>query len=121
MRSWGVQQHCTLCGEIDETREHLFFACPFSYTMWDNVAGRLLGQRMNPDWSNTLLSIQHARFSPMDLVLVRMVFSMTIYIVWKECNRRRHQKPWSTAAQVTRIIDKTMCNRMTSLRTEPQV
>ncbi|CAG7893252.1 unnamed protein product, partial [Brassica rapa] len=26
-----------------------------------------------------------------------------------------HQKPWSTAAQLTRYIDKTMCNRISSL------
>ena len=24
MRSWGVQQHFTLCGEINETRDNLF-------------------------------------------------------------------------------------------------
>lgn len=30
---------------------------------------------------------------------------------------RRHQKPWSTAAaQLTRYIDKTMCNRISSLK-----
>ncbi|XP_013665256.1 uncharacterized protein LOC106369680 [Brassica napus] len=119
MRSWGMQQHCTLCGEIDETRDHLFFACTFSYTVLDNIAGRLLGQRMDPEWSDTLLAIQHARFSPLDWILVRMVFQMTIYNVWKERNGRRHQKLWSTAAQITRLIDKTVRNRITSLKYGP--
>ncbi|XP_018461647.1 uncharacterized protein LOC108832687 [Raphanus sativus] len=116
MRSWGVQQHCPLCGEPDESRDHLFFACPFSYTVWDNVAGRLLGQRMNPDWSTTLCALHSSRFAPMDWVLVRLVFQMTIYHVWKERNGRRHQKPWASAAQVTRSIDKMMRNRISSRR-----
>ena len=29
MRFWGMIQGCTLCGERDETRDHLFFACPY--------------------------------------------------------------------------------------------
>ncbi|VVB17004.1 unnamed protein product [Arabis nemorensis] len=29
MRQWGITQACPLCGEPDETRDHLFFACPY--------------------------------------------------------------------------------------------
>lgn len=119
MRSWGVLQHCTLCGELDETKDHLFFACPFSYTVWDNVGSRLLGHRMDPDWSDALRSLHHTRFHPMDSILVRLVFQMTIYCVWRERNGRRHQKPWSRAAQITRSIDRTMQNRISSLKYGP--
>uniref|UniRef100_A0A0D3BDB1 Uncharacterized protein n=2 Tax=Brassica oleracea TaxID=3712 RepID=A0A0D3BDB1_BRAOL len=41
---------------------------------------------------------------------------MTIYGVQREHNRRRHQKSWSTAVQVTRCIDRTMRNRISSLK-----
>ncbi|CAG7883108.1 unnamed protein product, partial [Brassica rapa] len=34
----------------------------------------------------------------------------------REHNRRRHQKSWSTAVQVTRCIDRTMRNRISSLK-----
>ena len=43
MRTWGIQQGCPLYGERDETRDHLFFACPFSFTVWDTLANRLTG------------------------------------------------------------------------------
>lgn len=33
MRNWGVIQGCVLCGERDETRDHLFFDCPYSFTV----------------------------------------------------------------------------------------
>lgn len=29
MRIWGIEQCCMLCGERNETRDHLFFACPY--------------------------------------------------------------------------------------------
>ncbi|CAG7898468.1 unnamed protein product [Brassica rapa] len=41
MRVWGLQQGCMLCGEPDETRDHVFFACPYSFTIWDKLANRL--------------------------------------------------------------------------------
>ena len=116
MRNWGVNQHCTLCGKPDETRDHLFFACPYSYTVWDNMAERLLGRRMNPDWSVTLLFIQRTRAPSLDSVLVRLVFQLTIYSLWRERNGRRHQQPWSTTAQMTRLIDRTIRNRISSLK-----
>ncbi|XP_018453524.1 uncharacterized protein LOC108824598 [Raphanus sativus] len=33
MRAWGIQQGCMLCGERDESRDHIFFACPLTYTV----------------------------------------------------------------------------------------
>lgn len=42
MRQWGLVQGCEFCGERDETRDHLFFACPYSYTIWEVYAGRLV-------------------------------------------------------------------------------
>ena len=54
MRSWGIQQGCVMSGEWDETRDHVFFACPYTYSVWDGLAGRLCGRRINPDWSLTL-------------------------------------------------------------------
>lgn len=50
MRQWGMVQGCELCGERDETRDHLFFACPFAYSIWEGPARRLLGNGVNPDW-----------------------------------------------------------------------
>ncbi|XP_022562480.1 uncharacterized protein LOC111208056 [Brassica napus] len=48
-RAWGCVQPCLFCGELDETRGHLFFACPYSFTVWIDLVGFLLGSRVNPD------------------------------------------------------------------------
>ena len=93
MRNWGVQHECLLCGEKNETRDHLFFACPFSYIVWITVTGRLLGRRVTPDWQDTVTRLRYDRGAKMDKILGRMVFQMTVYHIWRERNARRHEKP----------------------------
>lgn len=116
MRIWGVQQECLLCGEKNKTGDHLFFACPYSYMVWTRVTGRLLGTRITPDWQDTVVRIQYDRGSILDKVLVRMVFQMVIYHIWRERNARRHGKAWIPYEKLSAQIDKTMRNRISSLR-----
>ncbi|KAF3568201.1 hypothetical protein DY000_02019957 [Brassica cretica] len=90
MRAWGIQQICLMCGERNESRDHIFFACPFTFTVWNRLAGRLCGRRINPDWSLTLQFVTRNALSSMDKILVQMVFQTCIYYMWKEMNDRRH-------------------------------
>lgn len=108
MRNWGMQQHCTLCGKPEETRDHLFFACLFSYTVWDNVAGRLLGRRTNPDsFSATRLGVGKNGLSD-DHIQCREGME------WEKAPSALFYS--SAGQQVTRLIDKTMRNRISSLK-----
>ena len=40
--SWGLQvpSLCLLCNSVDETRDHLFWDCGYSYALWSQVASR---------------------------------------------------------------------------------
>ena len=116
MRSWGMMQGCTLCGERDETRDHLFFACPYSFTVWHSLANRILGPHIDPDWQLTLDHLQTLRTGTLDTILIKMLFQMTIYHVWRERNARRHHTSWMTVETMCAIIDKTMRNRISSLK-----
>ena len=57
MKNWGIEQCCMLCGEKNETRYHLFFTCPFSFTAWLNIAGKLMGSAITLDWNDTVASL----------------------------------------------------------------
>ena len=75
MRDWGVEQGCVYCGERNEDRDHLYFACPYTFTVWMNVAERLLDSRITPDWDDTVTSLLQPGRNRLDIVLLRLVFS----------------------------------------------
>ncbi|XP_013713812.1 uncharacterized protein LOC106417576 [Brassica napus] len=115
MRKWGIHQGCVLCGERDETRDHLFFACPYSYTVWDRLASRLVGRRINPDWHDMLRYTQAGTSNEMDMILIRLVFQAVVYHIWRERNTRRHQQGHQGAEQMIKTINRGIKNRISSL------
>ncbi|WZZ77741.1 hypothetical protein YC2023_098313 [Brassica napus] len=115
MRKWGINQGCVLCGERDETRDHLFFACPYSYTVWDRLASRLVGRRINPDWHDMLRYTQEGTANEMDMILTRLVFHAVVYNIWRERNTRRHQLGYQGTQQMIKTINRGIKNRITSL------
>ncbi|CAL9241961.1 unnamed protein product [Arabidopsis halleri] len=116
MRLWGGHQVCVFCGEGDETRDHLFFACPYSYTIWSSIAGKLLRHLLNPDGEETVASIQSQTKDKLRDILVRLSFQATLYSIWRERNARIHNNGGLTGPQLTRNIEKLMIrNRITSL------
>lgn len=91
MRRWGQEQSCPFCGERDESRDHIFFACPYTFCVWSALCNPLLRRHTTPDWNNTLQAII-SRTSPVnDVALIRMIFQTTIYHVWRERNGRIHK------------------------------
>lgn len=111
IKQWRMVQGCELCGERDETRDHLFFACPYSYTVWKGFASRLLGHGINPDWQWTINRLQHMGGKEIDTVLAKMLLQTSIYYVWKERNARRYHQAWTNTYQMRRLIDKVVGNK----------
>lgn len=52
----------------------------------------------------------------MDSILLRMIFQTSIYLIWKERNSRRHQGVWLSTDTMIRRIDKSIRNRISSLK-----
>ncbi|XP_048617726.1 uncharacterized protein LOC125589247 [Brassica napus] len=115
-RAWGIVQPCLLCGEPDETRDHLFFACPFSFTVWLDLVGFILGPNANPDWTITINSITSNRRKETDRCLLKLALQASIHSIWRERNSRRHNNNPTSTGQMVHYIDKTIRNRLSSLR-----
>ncbi|CAG7869703.1 unnamed protein product [Brassica rapa] len=114
MRSWGKTQTCMLCGEPDETRDHLYFACPYS-TVWLRVGGGLLADQASPNWMDKLNFLHLGGRNLMDQILLCMMFQTTVYYLWQERNTRRHEGPWIPHERTSRLIIKLVKNRIFSL------
>lgn len=115
MRTWEIQQRCVLCGEWDETRNQLFFACPYFFMVWPNTAGWLLGSDITPDGDDTISSLLQNTRSRVDKTLWRMVFQTVIYAISRERNSRRHGGVWVSVDKLTHSIDRHIRNRISSL------
>ncbi|KAH0864440.1 hypothetical protein HID58_081651 [Brassica napus] len=63
---------------------HLFFACPFSYTLWTELVGYLLGARATPDWTDTVSFVLSSNVPALDLPILRLAFQATIHTIWRE-------------------------------------
>ncbi|KAF8047704.1 hypothetical protein N665_2862s0002 [Sinapis alba] len=116
MRQWRMTQKCDLCGERDKTRDHLFFACPYTYTVWESLAWNLLGTGINPDWQWTLHHIQRMGVKGVDSCLARLLFQTAIYLIWRERNARRHQQPRTSTKNMRKLVHKGVKNRISSFK-----
>lgn len=65
----------------DENRDHLFFACSYIFTVWMNVAERLIGAAITPDWADTVTALMWLNRSKLDTAIIRLVFQTSIYML----------------------------------------
>ncbi|KAG7568139.1 Endonuclease/exonuclease/phosphatase superfamily [Arabidopsis thaliana x Arabidopsis arenosa] len=105
-RQWGCLQNYLFCNEPDESRDHLFFACPYSFMVWLGTVGTLLRSDPTPDWNDTLCCVVHLHDRGSRGILLRLVFQVTIYYLWRERNERKHCKVFRTHDQLVHLIDK---------------
>lgn len=81
-RASGIIEQCYICGEPDETHDHLFFACFYYLTLWIDIVGFILGQR---EWILTRLSQIHNGMiftctPSADVCLLKLALQATIHI-----------------------------------------
>lgn len=116
MRTWGQIQGCVFYGEPEESRDHLYFACPYTFTLWLEVTGTLLSNGASLDRNTTLQYLTARSHDYLSSILVRLLIQVSVYYIWIERNERRHNQRTRAVGQLTRIIDKVVRNRNTSTR-----
>ncbi|RID72539.1 hypothetical protein BRARA_C04428 [Brassica rapa] len=84
--------------------------------MWVDLKGPTLGNGTTPDWNDTMTFLQSNTFSGMDYVLIRLAFQVTVYLIWRERNACRHRISWMGTEHMSRLIDRTIRNRILALK-----
>lgn len=115
--SWNlpVSPLCLLCNNQQETRDHLFFSCPFSYSIWSHLAGRC---QITPsdDWQETLSSMETIVGPQWKRTLITLVWQLTIYSILIERNHRLHRSTFKSLDSIITCSDSIIRNRIQSLR-----
>lgn len=118
IRQWNTQStsSCILCNDPLETRDHLFFKCQYSETMWKGLTQNMLSTRYTIQWDQILQLLMDKNQDQIDIFLIRYVFQTTLYVIWRERNKRKHGEPPVTPSQLIGVVDKNIRNRLSSIR-----
>lgn len=89
--SWGlhVPAVCVLCNGGDETRQHLFFDCPYSNEVWCYFTSRIhLGSPI--DFEEVLRWMVLPSRNSNVATIMKLLFQASLYYIWRERNSRLH-------------------------------
>lgn len=118
MLQWnrGISPACVLCGHPLEIRNHLFFSFHYSVQVCSFVTHGLLSQSYTSYWTSITHLITNPPGKHIENFLIGYAFQTSLYHIWREINERRHGNTPSSPAQLIKIIDKTVRNRVSSIR-----
>ena len=118
MGKWntGPPVTCVLCNRCPETREHLFFSCSYGSVIWAALAKNIFKARYSTDWQTLITYISDMQHNKTETFLVRYIFQVSVYTIWRERNGRRHGEEPNTTARLIRWIDKQTRNTLSSIR-----
>ncbi|KAL9285848.1 hypothetical protein AtEden1_Chr4g0278961 [Arabidopsis thaliana] len=112
----GFATDYVLCQGNIETREHLFFTCSYTSTIWAARAKAVFKLQYTLNWQSIMNHIKNAQLHHVEFFLSGYVLQATVYTVWRERNGRRHVELLNTASQLIRWIDKQVRNQLSSIR-----
>lgn len=91
LSTWGTisDSTCSLCEIFNETRDHLFLRCPYSYGVWRLCFQRLRCPFMRFNtWDIFMRWLRSSSSSTPALSLRLIMTQAMIYCLWRERNRR---------------------------------
>ncbi|CAL9216215.1 unnamed protein product, partial [Arabidopsis halleri] len=102
---------CVFCQADVETRDHLFFSCPYSTQVWSALTREMLGLRYSTRWESLIPLITSSNSPHLHHFVLKYVFQLSIHSLWRERNGRRHGESTTPASTLSKLIDKNMRNR----------
>ncbi|CAH8262212.1 unnamed protein product [Arabidopsis lyrata] len=115
--SWGLNtdSSCLLCNSSLESRNHIFFNCSFTWTIWSTIALRCGFQPLHC-WDNTLSHMQSLRGPKEKRRLILLAWQCSIYLLWNERNARLHRQTFRSTDILIRLIDSVIRNKIATYR-----
>ena len=105
---------CLLCSGFDECMQHLFFDCTYSAEIWSHFCSRL---HLSPPtlFEDCLRWLKAPTLDTYSILITKLLFQATIYLIWKERNSRLHSGICRPTQAIIQELKKTM-----SLKLDPR-
>ena len=108
--SWGLGNvtDCCLCGQQQETRDHLFLHCSIAGQLWSMVLPRLGTPTVTfPEWSD-LIQWLLSPTSGLSSTLKKLTVQNAISTLWTERNNRLHNACNDDPVTLFKRLDRTL-------------
>lgn len=118
--NWGlpVSPLCLLCNNANESRDHIYFLCAFSYDLWELIARQCSLQPLR-HWDQTLQQMQslpRQKSRRPQRLLALLAWQATLYWLWNERNSRLHANSFRSVDALYKLIGRQIRNRTHSFR-----
>lgn len=96
---------CLFCN-LDETRDHLYFACSYTSRVWNEVVSRVGKIRVIPyDWPSLLDGTMHTLLRGANInILTKNALQDCIYFIWVEGNAKIYDQGMRPVDELTHQI-----------------
>ncbi|CAN6897202.1 unnamed protein product [Brassica oleracea] len=114
---WGLPTDplCLLCNVAPESRDHIYYQCPYSWSVWTRTANRA-GYRPDQDWNREMINMQNLQ-GPRHLQIIRLLaWQCTLYYIWAERNSRLHRHIFKPPDSIVKQIEATIRSKISALR-----
>lgn len=103
--SINIQSGCSFCKEPRETREHLFFSCPYSTRIWKVLTEGIMVQSFTVKWGELMQWITTPNYTTTKSFIISYVLQAAIHHIWSERNNRRHGEKPKNHGHIVKLID----------------
>ncbi|XP_020689318.1 uncharacterized protein LOC110104512 [Dendrobium catenatum] len=110
LRNINVSVNCSLCYSAPETINHIFFDCPYSFTILSSIIPGSMNFLLRP----TILQLFHwmeTEFSGNTLNFYLLTVCTLIYHIWRERNNRRFGSDVRSASSLKYFVKKVVFSR----------
>ncbi|CAA7031080.1 unnamed protein product [Microthlaspi erraticum] len=111
----NVSEDCVLCSSGRETHHHLFFECPYSATVWGQLAARIWPNPPSDIHSAAAwISLNRHRQNSQAQTVSKLLLQSAVYLIWRERNARIFTGKATPATTLRVSIDRLMRDRLLS-------
>lgn len=105
---------CSFCPS-QESHDHLFFNCPYTSQVWEQMLGRINVHWPPRPWKNWIALLATNKGKSPKSILINLIFTTTLYHIWIERNVRKFQNCANPILVVVNKIHSVIRYRLMSL------
>ncbi|KAL0731194.1 hypothetical protein Bca4012_027288 [Brassica carinata] len=115
--NWGLNTppNCLLYNGPLESRNHLFFTCSYSWSVWSSMAQRCNFAPVST-WDHSVAALMNRNSSKPEKLLCLLAWQCTIYLLWKERNNRLHRNCYRSTDSISSLAVSTIRTKIAAIR-----